>query len=154
MRKLGYAISQIGAKTSKNLPVIIGLAEVENRLVINDLINSKFLKDKNYDVVHYDSPDERGIDVALIYNKDFFNVERSEIFSIELFDVDGGIDHTRDILLVEGFLSEEKIYVLVNHWPSRREGEKETEAKRLTASAKVIEIIDTIKQDDDDPKLL
>ena len=154
VRKLGYTISKIGTKTSSNLPVLIGLAEVENKLVVNDLIHSKFLKTENYGVVHYDSPDERGIDVALIYNKDFFKVESSEIFSVNLFYADGEIDRTRDILLVEGFLNKEKIYVLVNHWPSRREGEKESEAKRLTASAKVIEIIDLIKQRDTNPKII
>ena len=154
VRKLGYTISKIGTKTSGKLPVMIGLAEVENKLVVNDLIHSKFLKTENYDVVHYDSSDERGIDVALIYNKDYFKVEASEIFSIELFDDDGSIDHTRDILLIEGFLNEEKVYVLVNHWPSRREGEKESEHKRLTASDKVIEIINLIEQRDGNPKII
>jgi predicted extracellular nuclease len=154
VRKLGYTISKIGTKTSSNLPVLIGLAEVENKLVVNDLIHSKFLKTENYGVVHYDSPDERGIDVALIYNKDFFKVKSSETFSVILFHEDGEIDRTRDILLVEGFLNKEKIYVLVNHWPSRREGEKESEAKRLIASTKVIEIIDLIKQKDDNPKII
>ena len=57
--------------------------------------------------------DERGIDVALIYNKDFFKVKSSETFSVILFHEDGEIDRTRDILLVEGFLNKEKIYVLV-----------------------------------------
>ena len=154
VRKLGYTISKIGMKTSSNLPVIIGLAEVENRLVVNDLIDSKFLKEKNYDIVHYDSPDERGIDVALIYNKDFFKVMSSETFSINLFDENGTIDHTRDILLVEGFLNEEKVFVIVNHWPSRREGEKESEFKRITASNKVNEIINLIKQRDNNPKII
>ena len=130
------------------------MAEVENRLVVNDLIDSKFLKEKNYDIVHYDSPDERGIDVALIYNKDFFKVISSETFSINLFYEDGVIDHTRDILLVEGFLNEEKVFILVNHWPSRREGEKESEPKRITASNKVNEIISLIKQSNDNPKII
>ncbi|MCK5401395.1 MAG: endonuclease [Flavobacteriaceae bacterium] len=154
VRKLGYTISKIGFKTSGKHPVIIGLAEVENKLVINDLIHSKFLKTKNYDVVHYDSPDERGIDVALIYNKDFFNVITSEIFSLDLYDENGKADYTRDILLVEGSLNKEKVYVLVNHWPSRREGEKETEPNRLKASTKVTEVIDLIKQREDNPKII
>ena len=154
VRKLGYTISKIGTKTSSNLPVLIGLAEVENKLVVNDLIHSKFLKTENYGIIHYDSTDERGIDVALIYNKDIFKIENSEIFSIELFKDNGEIDHTRDILLVEGFLNKEKIHVLVNHWPSRREGEKESEAKRLTASDKVIEIVNLIKQGDEYAKVI
>ena len=154
IRKLGYTISKIGTKTSNNLPVIIGLSEVENKLVVNDLISSKFLKTKNYAVVHYDSPDERGIDVALIYNKDFFKVISSETFSINLIDEEGNKDYTRDILLVEGFLNEEKVFVIVNHWPSRSEGEKESEHKRITASAKVTEIIDLIKQRESNPKII
>jgi len=154
VRKLGYTISKIGVKTSKKLPVLIGLAEVENKLVINDLIHSKFLKNEDYGIVHYDSSDERGIDVALIYNKDFFKVEASEVFTVELFHEDGALDYTRDILLVEGFLNKEKIYVLVNHWPSRREGENVSDPKRLTASTKVIEIIELIKQRDDNPKII
>ena len=154
VRKLGFTISQIGSKISGLPPIIVGLAEVENKMVVEDLITSKFLKEINYAIVHYDSPDERGIDVALIYNEAFFKVEGSENFSIDLLDSDGAVDHTRDILLVEGLLNDEKIYVLVNHWPSRREGEKETEPNRLAASARLSEVIDAIKARDEDPKII
>jgi predicted extracellular nuclease len=154
LRKLGYTISQIGAKTSGNSPVIIGFAEVENRLVVNDLIKSKGLNDKSYDIVHYDSPDERGIDVALIYNTKYFTVKNTEVFALNLFDELGQRDYTRDILLVEGLLNNEKMYVLVNHWPSRREGVDISEKKRLIASDKVAEIIDLIKQKDENPKII
>jgi predicted extracellular nuclease len=154
LRKLGYTISRIGAKTTKTIPVIVGLAEVENRLVVSDLISSKGLKDKSYNIVHFDSPDERGIDVAFIYNTKLFSVESTEVFSLNLFDKFGQRDYTRDILLVEGFLNDEKIYVLVNHWPSRREGVDESEKKRLLASDKVIEIINLIKQRDNNPKII
>lgn len=154
LRKLGYTISKIGAKTTKTIPAIVGLAEVENRLVVSDLISSKGLKDKPYNIVHFDSPDERGIDVALIYNTKLFSVEKTEVFSLNLFDKFGQRDYTRDILLVEGLLNNEKIYVLVNHWPSRREGVDESEKKRLLASGKVIEIINLIKQRDNNPKII
>ena len=80
--KLGYAISNIGVRISKKYPAIVGLAEVENKLVIDDLLNSKFLKDKSYDYVHYDSPDERGIDVAMIYDTTVFEVINTEVFGI------------------------------------------------------------------------
>jgi len=154
LKKLGYTISKIGTKISGNSPAIIGLAEVENRLVVVDLITSKGLKDTSYDIVHYDSPDERGIDVALIYNTKYFTVEDSEVFSLNLFDELGQRDYTRDILLVKGVLNNEKIYVLVNHWPSRREGVDVSEKKRLIASDKVAEIIDLIKQKDKNPKII
>jgi predicted extracellular nuclease len=154
LRKLGQVISQIGYNTTQKPPVLVGLAEVENRLVVNDLINSSSLKDQHYDLVHYDSPDERGIDVALIYHKKYFEVLHSEVFALDLFDNDGTRDYTRDILLVEGVLNGEKKYVLVNHWPSRREGVELTEPARLIASAKAVEIITFIKSKDADAKIL
>lgn len=154
LRKLGYTISKIGKKTSGASPVLIGLAEVENKLVVGDLIKSRALRDKSYDIVHYDSPDERGIDVALIYNKNFFTVENSEVFPLNLFDEFGKRDYTRDILLVEGNLDGERINVLVNHWPSRRQGIDTSEQKRMTASDKVIEIINRIKMKNDDSKII
>ena len=67
---------------------MVGLAEVENRLVVDDLINSSSLKGHNYDLVHYDSLVERGIDVALIYNKKYFEVIFSEVFQVNIFDKD------------------------------------------------------------------
>ena len=154
LRKLGQVISQIGEKTSNKVPVIIGLAEVENRLVVDDLINSSSLKDNNYDFVHFDSPDERGIDVALIYNKDYFEVVHSTIFSLDLSKDDGTRDYTRDILLVEGFMNGEKLYVLVNHWPSRREGVELSNPARLIASKKAVDIINAIKVRDNNAKVI
>ena len=154
IKKLGQVISQIGEKTAKKTPALVGLAEVENRLVINDLIKSPFLKDHDYDLVHYDSPDERGIDVALIYNNKNFKVSHSEVFALDLFDDDGTRDYTRDILLVEGFLNDEKIYVLVNHWPSRGEGVELTEPARMIASNKVIEIISRVLSEDANAKII
>lgn len=154
LRKLGFAISNIGKIETKKHPAIIGLAEVENALVLDDLIASKHLIDCNYSYVHYDSPDERGIDVAMLYDVTVFNVLRTETFSIDLTDVFGEPDYTRDILLVSGLLDEEKVYVIINHWSSRREGEKETEHKRMVASIEVVKIIDTIRLKDQNAKII
>jgi len=154
VRKLGYAISNIGIKTSKRLPIIVGLAEVENKLVINDLLDSKFLKKHPYDFVHYDSPDERGIDVAMIYHKDYFEVNWSEVYPLELYDDDGSRDYTRDILLVNGKINNEEIHIIVNHWPSRREGVEETQPSRLLASNKALEIVKSIKSDNTNAKII
>jgi endonuclease/exonuclease/phosphatase family metal-dependent hydrolase len=154
VRKLGYAISNIGVKTAKKLPAIVGLAEVENKLVVNDLLDSKFLKKHAYDYVHYDSPDERGIDVALIYHKDYFKLHWSEVYSLELYDDDGTRDYTRDILLVNGDLNNENLYIIVNHWPSRREGQEASEPSRLIASNKVLEIITSVKSEDPNAKII
>ncbi len=154
LRKLGFAISNIGYKESNKHPAIVGLAEVENEKVITDLINSKHLEDCNYSFVHYDSLDERGIDVALLYDKNAFKVIHSDIFRIQLTDDDGSPDYTRDILLVSGLLDGEGIHVLVNHWSSRREGEKVTEPKRMASSNKVGEIITNLRLENPDAKIL
>ncbi|TCK67950.1 hypothetical protein DFQ05_1734 [Winogradskyella wandonensis] len=154
LRKLGQVISQIGEDDVDMPPSIVGLAEVENRHVVKDLIESKYLKHYNYDIVHYDSSDERGIDVALIYDKNVFEVSHSEPFSVYLTKEDGSRDYTRDVLLVTGRLNGEQIHVIVNHWSSRRQGEKETEHKRLAAADTVNRIIEVLQKNYDDPKVI
>lgn len=154
LRKLGFAISNIGLKETDKHPALIGLAEIENATVIKDLINSEHLKGYNYKFVHYDSLDERGIDVALLYDGNCFSVTHSETYSVYLTTEEGLPDYTRDILLVSGFLEEELIHIIINHWSSRREGENETEYKRIAASNKVDHIINNIKNDYENPKIL
>jgi predicted extracellular nuclease len=152
--KLGSIIPKIGNEDNQIAPVIIGLAEVENANVISDLINSKNLIEENYDFIHYDSMDERGIDVALLYKPDIFKVEHSETFSVYLENEKGMQDYTRDILLVQGLLNNEKINIIVNHWSSRREGVKETEFKRIAGANAVNAIIKTLKTENSDAKII
>ena len=154
LRKLGYAISNIGRRETGKHPALVGLAEIENADVIKDLIASKHLENCNYSYVHFESLDERGIDVALIYDTKAFKVLHSEAFNISLTDLDGTSDYTRDVLLVSGILDGEKVHVIVNHWSSRREGKKETEFKRLASSEKVSDIIDSLKKEDEHAKIM
>lgn len=154
LRKIGYAISNIGRSETGKHPALIGLAEVENAKVLNDLITSKHLEAYNYDYVHFDSLDERGIDVALLYDTSVFKALHTETFTISLEDENGFPDYTRDILLVSGLLEGEKIHVIVNHWSSRREGQHETEIKRLASSEKVSDILNTLKQEDENAKII
>ena len=154
LRKLGFAISNIGRKETGKHPAIVGLAEVENAKVIEDLLASKHLEDCNYDYVHYDSLDERGIDVALIYDTTAFKILHSESFIVELFNDEGRPDYTRDVLLVSGLLDGEKVHVIVNHWSSRREGEKETEHKRIASSNKVSDIILSLRLENEEAKII
>ncbi len=154
LRKLGFAISNIGREETGKHPAIVGLAEVENAKVLEDLLDSKHLDDCDYDYVHFDSLDERGIDVAMLYDPNMFEVLHTETFSIPLTDNDGSPDYTRDILLVGGNLDSETVYFIVNHWSSRREGQKETEFKRLAASEKVSEIISSLTQEDENVKIM
>ena len=154
LHKLGFAISNIGKKETGKHPALIGLAEVENAKVIEDLTTTNHLKDCNYRYIHYDSLDERGIDVALLYDSTAFKVLNSEIYKIDLTKEDGEPDYTRDILLVTGLLDGEQIHVLVNHWSSRREGEKESEPKRMISSYKITEIITNLRLENTDAKIV
>ena len=152
--KLGLVISKIGSPEHESPPNLIGLAEVENREVIDDLLNSTYLKDIPYGAVHYDSMDERGIDVAFLYHKETFELLNSETFSVYLENDEGIRDYTRDILLVEGLLNGSKVYVFVNHWSSRREGQKETEFKRLAAAETLVRAIDGIRSSDSEAQII
>ncbi|WOD44742.1 endonuclease [Hwangdonia lutea] len=154
LRKLGFAISNIGRRETGKQPAIVGLCEVENAKVIEDLIASKHLENCNYKYVHYNSLDERGIDVALLYDATAFKVTHSEPFTIQLTNANGFPDYTRDILLVSGLLDGELVHVIVNHWSSRREGEKETEFKRMASSAKVGDIITALRLENEDAKII
>jgi len=154
IEKLGFVISKIGFIAAEKPPSIIGLAEVENSLVMQDLIESDYLSEHNYDFVHHDSKDERGIDVALLYNKAEFSVDASETFSIYIETPEGDRDYTRDILLVSGILDGDPIHFIVNHWPSRRNGEEESSYKRMIASKKVVDIIKGLKKKFESPKIM
>ena len=154
LKKLGFAISHIGLQETGRPPALIGLAEVENSKVLKDLINSKHLRPYNYRYVHFDSQDERGIDVALMYDPKIFEVISKESLHVELFDDDGSPDYTRDILHISGPLVGQHIHIIINHWSSRREGHKETEHKRIASSDKVAEIISSLKHADHDSRIV
>jgi len=152
--KLGSVISKIGFEDSLKPPALVGLGEVENDTVLNDLIQTEDLIGFNYGFVHYDSKDERGIDVALLYDRDQFVVEASETYSIYLETPEGERDFTRDILLVSGILDGDPIHVIVNHWPSRHEGDNETSYKRMIAAKKVLEIISQVLEKHEFPRII
>ncbi len=154
IKKLSSVISQLGLNKSKYPPAIVGLVEVENAKVVSDLANSSSLKKHHYGFVHHNSPDERGIDVALLYNKIAFELIDSEIYPVYLLDEDGDRDYTRDILKVSGNLHGELVHILVNHWFSRREGVLETEPKRIIAAKTARTIIEEIKSKEMSPKII
>ena len=147
IKKIARAISEIGLKDSDIQPVLVGIAEVENKEVIKSLLQAKQLRDIDYDFVHFDSPDERGIDTALIYNTAHFQVLHSDIAPLMVDNTNGDRDLTRDILYVHGKLNQEEVHIFVNHWPSRREGADETSYKRIEAAETIIQKLDAIKGD-------
>ncbi len=134
LSKLSKTISKIGLEFTENPSILIGLAEVENKEVIKDLLKTKPLKEYDYSYIHYESPDERGIDTALLYDDEKFEVIHSEPIPLLIYDDEGQRDTTRDILYVKGRLNKEEVHVFVNHWPSRRSGEDVTQEKRIAAA--------------------
>lgn len=118
LNNISSVLNQLGGKYCPQGPAVVGLAEVENRKVLEDLVAYGDFAEKNYQIVHEESPDYRGIDVALIYNPDIFTLESYKIYPFDL--PEDSIYKTRDQLLVSGYISGEKVHVIVNHWPSRR----------------------------------
>ncbi|NLP57305.1 endonuclease/exonuclease/phosphatase family protein [Lutibacter sp. B1] len=154
LNNMAKVISEMGVKEAKNTPVILGVAEVENRQVLEDLIATDSLKNKQYSIIHYNSPDKRGIDVALLYQQRYFKPTHHETFELRLWDTDGTRIYTRDQLLVSGYLDDELIHIIVNHWPSRRGGETASSYKREKAAYLTTQIIEKIKLGDPNPKII
>lgn len=144
---LARVISEIGAEVDKLGPAIIGVAEVENRTVLEDLINRPALKNRNYGIIHYESYDERGIDVAFLYRKDCF-------VPIYSFHKKQPKFRTRDLVYLEGELDGEHIYLLVDHWSSRRGGRKRSEPRRISMAQKDRTVIDSIFSVNPDAKVI
>lgn len=151
---LSKVLSEIGKEETGTSPDIIGLCEVENHAVLEDLINHPNLKDKNYGIIHFDSPDERGIDVGLLYKKTAFLPTSFSSIRLLLLDITGERDYTRDQLVVGGLLDGEPIHILVNHWPSRSGGEAASKPGRLAAAKLNEHIIDSIRRIDFDAKII
>jgi predicted extracellular nuclease len=137
--KLAQVITRIDDKN----PIFIGLAEVENRFVVKDLLKTGRLQQTKYRIAHFESPDVRGIDVALAFDHTKFQLTKKEALNIE---IEGKSDFkTRDILYVNGFLFDStEVHLFVNHWSSRRGGQQESEYKRLAAARKLKEKSDEI----------
>ncbi len=154
IQKLSRVISQIGFEEIGYPPVLLGVAEVENRAVLELLTESKLLKHKNYGIIHFDSPDERGIDTGLLYRKEFFKVVDQHVHEVFVTNEHGERDYTRDILHVEGELQGEPLHLLVNHWPSRRSGTQETSEKRMTVAKINREIIEKIQRESPEKRIL
>ena len=127
---------------------VLGLCEVENKNVLNDL-NDVF-EDKEYKIIHYESPDERGIDNALLYDPKKFKV----ISSKPIRNILGGDDKTRDILYVEGTFNRNLIHIFVNHWPSNYGGKEKSIPKRNFTSKLLLSEILKINEVEVEPNII
>lgn len=144
LQNTAQVIGQIGYQTTRNAPVIMGLCEVENRKVLDDLIQEPILKRFNYGIIHFESPDERGIDVALLYQKEYFIPTSFNKHTLFLRDEEGERDFTRDQLVVAGEIDKEELHFIVNHWPSRSGGQERSEPLRIKAAKLNQRIFDSI----------
>ena len=177
LENLEKVLSEIGTgENPNNSPTLIGGCEIENRGVLEDLIKQPKLINKDYGIVHFDSPDKRGIDVALLYQKKHFkptsyvNIplyiyrnqqgkedkkDKTDATDDEVIaDVKSDRVYTRDQLLVTGFLDGDEVNVIVNHWPSRSGGEKKSSPFREAAGALNRKIIDSLIKINPDAKII
>ena len=124
------------------LPALVGLCEVENRRVLEDLVGQTPLKRFGYRIIHFDSPDERGIDVALIYRGDRFEPDTAYPVPVRFPDDPG--QKTRDILYACGRIAGEPVHLFVNHWPSRYGGYEATRPLRRQAARVLRTAVDSL----------
>lgn len=152
---MAKVIADIGKEKAKNSPAIIGVCEVENRKVLEDLVAHESLKKKHYGIIHYESPDERGIDVAFLYQKRYFKPIDHKSYELFIYRNNGeDRNFTRDQLLVTGMLDGEIIHFIVNHWPSRSGGEQRSRSGREKAAALNVKIIEDVKAQYPNPKII
>ncbi|MEO6174637.1 MAG: endonuclease/exonuclease/phosphatase family protein [Flavobacterium circumlabens] len=171
LKNIARVLAEIGTPENTNAPVLIGGSEIENRSVLEDLIRQPTLQQYDYGIIHFDSPDKRGIDVALLYQKKFFrptsfsniplNIYKNQKMAKEeepeeekVTVSQGNRVFTRDQLLITGFLEEEEISIIVNHWPSRSGGEKTSSIYREAAGALNRKIIDSLQQINPNAKVI
>jgi len=145
--RLAYVISEIGKEVLPGGPVLLGVCEVENEKVLLDLVAQPALANSNYGVIHFESPDRRGIDNALLYRKDFFTPTASKAVSLTTLGKrdDGTQRTTRAVVYAQGRLLGDTINFLVNHWPSRYGGEARSRPGREAAALLNRRIIDSLR---------
>jgi hypothetical protein len=144
LHNVAKVISEMGAQYTGKPPAVVGMIEVENRQVIQDVINQPELAKYDYGIIHYNTYDYRGIDVAIIYQKRMFTPSKSYKKEVVIFNEEGHRSYTRDVLVVTGYLNNEKVAFFMNHWPSRRGGEVKSSISRNAAAAVLKKEMDEI----------
>ncbi len=142
LSNMAFVISKNASDVTPDGLAILGVCEVENRGVLKDLVLEESIKQRNYQIIHFDSPDKRGIDVALLYNPQYFEVTNSKSYQLSLPNDTNFF--TREQLVVSGLLEKEEVHIIVNHWPSRRGGEEKSRPKRNAAGDLSRYIVDSL----------
>ena len=127
---------------------ILGICEVENAKVLNDLNNS--YQERNYSIIHYESPDNRGIDNALLYDKNRFSIISSKVIE----NILNNGKATRDILYVAGEYENRLLHIFVNHWPSNYGGREQAIPKRTSTAELIIKEIELIQKTDESSEII
>ncbi|HDR88734.1 MAG TPA: hypothetical protein ENN63_03790 [Bacteroidetes bacterium] len=141
-KKISDIARVISEMDTSGLPAVVGLCEVENRKVLKDMIAEPLLASGNYGIVHHDGPDFRGIDVAMIYRKDLFEVAEERTIPV-LFPFD--TITTRNILYVKGLAAQtDTLHLFINHWSSRSEGQRQTERRRIYSAVTLRRAVDSV----------
>lgn len=155
LSKLAGVIAEMGTDVTPDGLSMLGVSEIENRAVLEDLANQPALKDRNYKIAHYDSWDKRGIDVGLLYQEKYFDLDTARYLRLRnLYYDDGDTVFTRDILWVSGLYDGEPLHVFVNHWPSRRGGEAASAPLRNAAALRFKQTADSIQLADPTAKIV
>ncbi len=144
LNRLSDVVSQMGTDVTPDGLALLGVAEIENDTVLTDLTKTDKLKSRKWKFVHYNSPDKRGVDVALFYHPKYFKVLHSEPLFVQLPGGSKDSYFTRDILYVKGLLDGDTVHVFVNHWPSRSGGEERSIPARAAAAATAKRSIDSL----------
>jgi len=153
LHNMAYAISQLALDKTPDGPALIGVAEVENKKVLTDLVNEPELKQRKYNIAHFESPDARGIDVGFLYQPKYFKLITAKAIKVNI-NSEFKKEQTRDVLYVTGILAKDTVHVLVNHWPSRREGTNNSDWKRMNAATANKQIIDKLVAKNKNAKII
>ena len=140
------------AAQQKEYPIVIGVSEIENRSVLEDLISQPKLKGANYRICHYDSPDARGVDVAFLYRPDVFKIQGSDNIKLHVEGLPNF--RTRDLVVMWGTIEGEPFYFLVSHWPSRLGGKEASQFKRDACAKQIREIKDSLLRENPATKVI
>jgi len=139
LNDLGQVVASI---QEGDFPILLGVCEIENDLVLKDLAALPILRKANYQVVWNEGPDERGIDCALLYQPNCFKLVSTRFFTVE--NPDDSLFSTREIVYASGLIGDELFHVFVNHWPSRRTGQDDTKALRTLVAKTLRGKVDSI----------
>jgi hypothetical protein len=144
LHNLAGVLQQLGTELNPDGPALIGTAEIENDLVLSDLVAQPEIRSRGYRFVHFESPDNRGVDVALLYHPKYFRVLQARALETDIRESGEKGGRTRDVLYVTGIFAGDTTHVFVNHWPSRRGGAAASAPLRATAARVSKRVIDSL----------